>query len=172
MKLVIGSLMLILCWSVVNANVIAKSLVEDVMPSVYPKIQAVNYNYVTSGAYIYNDCGSTTVGNLRNGGMLRYDNVDVGIVAAGHLRIRYSNKAVGESTTVTLYNVHPTTADAPVLATFIATRTNDWCDFNEFSVTVAGTPPFVGVQSSLYFKFTTSDPTSSGFDFHYFAFEA
>ncbi|GAB6024132.1 hypothetical protein CHUAL_008842 [Chamberlinius hualienensis] len=171
MKLVIGSLMLLLCWSLVNTNVIAKSLVEDVMPSVYPKMQAEAYSYVTSGAYIYNDCGSTTVGNLRNGGMLRFDNVDIGLVAAGHLRIRYSNKAVGIPTTVRLYNVHPTTPNAPVLATFIATRTNDWCDFNEFSVTVAGTPPFVGVQSSLYFTFQC-DATSSGFDFDYFAFEA
>ncbi|GAB6024131.1 hypothetical protein CHUAL_008841 [Chamberlinius hualienensis] len=149
MKLMIDPLMLLLCWSVVKANIIPEEQLEkNVMPSVYPKIQAEAYSYVTSGAYIYNDCGSTTVGNLRNGGMLRFDNVDVGVDAAAHLRIRYSNKAVGASTTVTLYNVHPSTTGATILATVVATRTNDWCDFAEALNTAAIKPALVGVQPS------------------------
>ncbi|GAB6024127.1 hypothetical protein CHUAL_008837 [Chamberlinius hualienensis] len=168
MKLVIGPLMLLLCWSVVKTNIIPKGQYkDDVMPSVFPKVQAENYSYVTSGAYIYNDCGNTTVGNLRNGGMLRYDNVDVGTTAATNLRIRFSNKALGTRTTVNFYINNPAIQTEPT-AFVDAPRTNDWCDFAEATKTVRG---IIGKYSSLYFKFVTDVPNSEGIDFDWFSFE-
>ncbi|GAB6024136.1 hypothetical protein CHUAL_008846 [Chamberlinius hualienensis] len=171
MKLAICSLLLISCWAIVNSNVIpVGQLKEDGMPMVFPTVQAESFSYSTGGS-VYNDCKTIAVGNLRNGGMLRFDNIDVGVDPAANLRIRYSNKAVGASTTVTLYNVHPSTTGATILATVVATRTNDWCDFAEGLNDATISPPLVGMQRSLYFKFATSDPTSSGFDFDYFSLE-
>ncbi|GAB6024135.1 hypothetical protein CHUAL_008845 [Chamberlinius hualienensis] len=171
MKLGIGSLFLISCCAIiVKANVVPeRQSKKDATPMLFPTVQAESFSYST-GASIYNDCETTTVGNLKNGGMLRFDNIDIGVDEAKTIRIRYSNKAVGESTTVELYNVHPSSDGATALVTVVATRTYDWCDFAEVTGTIAAPTPFKGIQRNLYLKFTTSDPTSSGFDFDYFSF--
>ncbi|GAB6024130.1 hypothetical protein CHUAL_008840 [Chamberlinius hualienensis] len=172
MKLATAPLMLLLCWIVTKANVIPEEKLDtDVMPSVYPKIQAEAYSYVTSGAYINNDCGSTTVGYLRNGGMLRFDNVDVGPVKANFTRIRFSNEALGSMTTVKFYIDNPV-VQLNETGSVNATRTNDWCDFVELTIDVTDASPEIkGKFNSLYFKFVTDVPNSEGIDFDWFSFE-
>ncbi|GAB6024134.1 hypothetical protein CHUAL_008844 [Chamberlinius hualienensis] len=166
MKLVVCSLLLLAV--IVKANVIPKKQSEDVMPMVYPIIQAENYNY-SSGSTTKNDCGSTAVGNLRNGGMLRYDNVDIGVNPATRMRIRFSNKALGLLTTLRLYTEHPVTGALPIVS-ILAPRTNDWCDLAQtLPQTMAIT--LLGSYSSLYLTFTTTDPSSEGIDLDWFTFD-
>ncbi|GAB6024133.1 hypothetical protein CHUAL_008843 [Chamberlinius hualienensis] len=170
MKLIFGSLMLLLCWSVVKANIINKGQSnENVMPSIYPKVEAENYSHVTSGAYIYNDCGNTTVGNLRNGGMLTFNNIDIGRDNARCIRVRYSNQATGSQTTIQLHDTHPILGGDP-LTTVNAVRTNDWCDFIEVKNTNPIVGDFSGVQT-LYLVFNTDNINSAGCDIDWFSFE-
>ncbi|GAB6024129.1 hypothetical protein CHUAL_008839 [Chamberlinius hualienensis] len=169
MNLLIGSLMLLLFWRISKANVIPQGQSnEEVMPSVYPKVQAESYSYVTPGAYAYDDCGSTTIGHLGNGGMLRFDNVDVGVSFANHIRVRYSNQASGARTTIELYTENPALG-GPFIATVNAVRTNDWCDLAEVTAEIEtaikvriSRPIAVDIQT-LYLLFNT-DPNSAGCD--------
>ncbi|GAB6024124.1 hypothetical protein CHUAL_008834 [Chamberlinius hualienensis] len=171
MKFSIASLLLLLCWSAARANVIPEGQSkQEMMPSVFPTIQAEDYSYITGGAYIYDDCGATTVGNMGTVAMMRFDNVDVGTTAATTVRIHYSNEAVGQWTKVRFFTNNPAVSSA--IGNVNAIRTNDWCDFADVLIDVSGAnPPIVGKYDSLYFTFTTSDPTSAGFDFDWFSFE-
>ncbi|GAB6024126.1 hypothetical protein CHUAL_008836 [Chamberlinius hualienensis] len=171
MNLTIGSFMLLLCWSFVNANVIPEEQLNgNVMPSLYPTVQAESYSYITSGAYIYNDCGSTTVGNLRNKGMLTFNKVDIGVDGANCVRIRYSNKAAGTQTKIEVYIEHPVLGGKPI-ATAYAVRTNDWCDFAEVINDGKIVNTISGIQT-FYLVFTIDDaPASAGCDIDWFSLE-
>ncbi|GAB6024125.1 hypothetical protein CHUAL_008835 [Chamberlinius hualienensis] len=167
MKLVIGSLLLLLCLRIVKANAIPEGQsVKDEMPSVYPKVYAVNYSYITTGAYIYNDCTHTTVGNLRDKGLLRFDNIDIGPDSANTIRIHFSNQSTGTQTMIRVYTEHPSIGG--FIGSVKAKRTDDWCDLTDNTGTIVVTS---GVISTLYLEWNTDVSTSAGCDLEWFSFE-
>ncbi|GAB6024120.1 hypothetical protein CHUAL_008830 [Chamberlinius hualienensis] len=168
LKMIINFILTSLAISAAMANPVETNVMTHaIKPGAFATIQAENYNY-TTGCHLYKDCNVVNVGDLGNGGIVGYYDVDFGQNSGpNNIAFRYANDASGSQFTV---EVKIDSKDNPNnFVVLNPVKTDSWCDFRQIQAD-DGYPgdPLTGLHH-VYFVFYVDDISSDGPDFDSFA---
>ncbi|GAB6024122.1 hypothetical protein CHUAL_008832 [Chamberlinius hualienensis] len=169
MKMITSFILTSLVISAAMANPVETNVMTHaIKPGAFATIQAENYNF-TTGCHFYNDCETVLVGDLGNGGIVGYYDVDFGQnTGPNNIIVRYANQATGSQFRIEVKIDTQDNLDNFVVLTPV--KTDSWCDFRQISADTPydTTSPITGLHH-VYFVFYVDDISSDGPTFDSFA---